>query len=106
MTNEQLAAILAERVMGWHVGPERFQMGNRGWIPRGRFRPTERLQDAFRLVLAAEPTEYNMGGGKDEECWARVRIGESSGKASAPSMPAALCRALAQAIGIEAGTSG
>ena len=47
MTGKQLTATLAERVMGWRVGPDRFQIGNRGWIPRGRFRPTERLQDAF-----------------------------------------------------------
>lgn len=100
MTNEQLAAILAERVMGWHVGPERFQMGNRGWIPRGRFRPTERLQDAFRLLLAAEPTEYKMGGGAGALPWARVQIRGACGEAFAPSMPTAICLAIAQALGI------
>jgi hypothetical protein len=100
MSGEQLTAVLAERVMGWHAGPERFQMGNRGWIPRGRFRPTERMQDAFRLVLAAEPTEYNMGGGVGQLSWARVQIHGAWGEAFGPSMPTAICLAIARALGI------
>ena len=50
MTSEHLTAILAERVMGWTVGPDRFMMGNRGWMPRWRFQPAEKLDDAFRLL--------------------------------------------------------
>jgi hypothetical protein len=36
MTSEQLTAVLAGRVMGWGVGPDRFLMGNRGWMPSWR----------------------------------------------------------------------
>ena len=42
VTNDQLAAILAERVMGWSVGPDRFMMGDRRWQPRWRFQPGKR----------------------------------------------------------------
>jgi hypothetical protein len=101
MTSEQLTAILAVRVMGWRVGPDRFQTGNRGWLARGRFRPTERMQDAFRVLLAAEPSEYTIAGGNGKSSWARVRIDGAFGEASASSMPAAICLAVARAIGIE-----
>jgi hypothetical protein len=32
MTSEHLTAILAERVMGWTIGPDRFMTANRGGI--------------------------------------------------------------------------
>ena len=104
MTAEQLTALLAEHVMQWRVGPTRFQMGNRGWLPRSRFRPTERIQDAFRVLLAAEPSEYTMAGGKGTSSWARVRIDGAFGEASASSLPTAICLAIARCIGIQ-GTS-
>lgn len=64
ITPEQLNAALAHRVFGWRVGPDRFQLPNRGWIPRGRFRPAELMQDAFKPLLAAHPDEYRLIGGK------------------------------------------
>jgi hypothetical protein len=104
MTSERLTSILAERVMGWRVGPDRFQMGNRAWLPRPRFRPTERIQDAFRVLLAAEPSEYTMAGGSGRSSWARLRIDGAFGEASSSSMPTAISLAIARALGIQ-GTS-
>ena len=101
MTSEQLTAILARRVMGWGVGPDRFSMGDRRWLPRGRFRPTERIQDAFRVLQAAEPSEYTVVGGNGKSSWVSLRIDGASGEASAPSMPTAICLAIARAIGIQ-----
>jgi hypothetical protein len=58
------------------------------------------MQDAFRVLLAAEPSEYTMRGGNGKSSWARVRIDGPSGEASASSMPTAVCLAIARAIGI------
>jgi len=53
MTSDVVTARLAERVMGWSVAPDRYLIGNRSWIPRWRFQPLERLEDAFRLLEKA-----------------------------------------------------
>jgi Phage ABA sandwich domain len=103
MTRGQLTATIAQRVMGWTVTPDRFMTGNRGWVPRNRFRPTERIQDAFKLLIAATPAEYDIGGAKGKPFWAKVRIGTVSAEASAPSLPLAICLAIAKALGIEIG---
>ena len=102
-TLEHLTALLAERVMCWKAGPDRFLIGNRCWRSRSSFRPTERVQDAFKLLLTAKATEYSMGGGLGELFWAKVRIGMATGSASAGSLPFAICLAIARALGIEAG---
>jgi hypothetical protein len=101
MTSEHLTAILAKRVMGWQVGPDRFLKGNRSWICRERFQPTKRTQDAHELLMAAHPTEFTLGGGKGKLFWAKVLIGGAHGKAGARNMPLAICLAIARALGIE-----
>jgi hypothetical protein len=103
MTAENLTALLAKRVLKWSVAPDRFLTGNRGWVSRNRFRPTERVQDAFKLLIAAAPAEYDFGGAKGKPSWAKVRIGTVSAEASAPSLPLAICLAIAKALGIEVG---
>ena len=101
MTTEQLTANLAERVMGWTVGPDRFMMGNRIWTPRWRFRPTEILEDAFRLLNAAAPQEYNICGDDKGSINVRVRIGGTAGEARGTSKPLIITYAIARAVGIE-----
>jgi hypothetical protein len=103
MTAENLTAVLAKRVLHWSVAPDRFLTGNRGWIPRNRFRPTERMQDAFKLLIASAPAEYNIRGGKGKASWVEVRIGTLSAEASGPTLPLAICLAIAKALGIEVG---
>ncbi len=100
MTLENLTVLLAQRVMGWTVGPDRFLLGKRSWIRRSAFRPTERLQDAQKLLLAAGAAEYSMGGGKEQPFWARVVIGQKDCTASAQSLPASICLATARALNI------
>ena len=101
MTKEQLTALLALRVMGWCVQPDRFVMGNRGWMPRWRFQPTEKLVDAFRLLEEAAPAEYSIRGGSNGACEVKVRIGKTTGRASGASKPRAITLAVARALGIE-----
>ena len=81
MTDEQLAAMLAERIMGWRVGPDRFMIGGRRWRSQWRFQPAKRLEDAFRLLEHAAPQEYAMGAAASGGFWARVRIAGTAGEA-------------------------
>lgn len=101
MTSENLAALLAERVMGWTVGPDRYLMGKRAWMPRWRFQPTENLEDAFLLLGKATPEEYNMRGDSEGNFRVQVRIGGVSGEAWGASKPLAITWAIARAVGIE-----
>jgi hypothetical protein len=104
MTNDQLMAILAQRVMGWRVCPDRFLTGDRQWLPRHKFQPTKKLDNAFQLLSAAQPVEYRLGGtSRTGPCWARVKLNGSAGEATSRSMPLAICLAVARAVGIEVG---
>lgn len=101
ITGDHLTAILAERVMGWRVGPERFLMGDRRWLPRWRFQPAEHLEDAFRLFEQAGPQEYSMGAGENGTFWVKVRVAGATGEALEPSKPRAITFAIARAFGID-----
>jgi len=101
MTSKNLAALLAERVMGWTVGPDRFMMGNRGWTPRWRFQPAEKLEDAFRLLEEAAPQEFSISGDDKGSIHVRVRIGGTAGEARGTSKPLTITYAVARAVGIE-----
>jgi ABA sandwich protein len=101
MTSERLAAVLAEKVMNWHVGPDRFMMGGRRWLPRWRFQPAGRLEDAFRLLEHAAPQEYAMGAAENGGFWARVRVAGTTGEAQESSQARAITLAVARAIGVE-----
>jgi hypothetical protein len=101
MTVPKLTAILAERIMGWGVGPDRFIMGNRGWMPRWRFQPAEKLEDAFRLLEEAAPQEYSICGDDKGNIHARVRIDGTAGEARGTSKPLTITYAIARAVGIE-----
>jgi hypothetical protein len=101
MTSEKFTAVLAKRVMGWRVGPDRFLMGQRGWIPRWRFQPTESLVDAFRLLEEAAPQEYSMCGDSKGNFRVQVRIGDGTGEADGTSKPRAITVAVARALRLE-----
>src|SRR5271157_3769220 len=101
MTSENLAALLAKRVMGWGVGPDRFLTANRGWMPRWRFQPSEKLADALRLLEKAAPEEYTMRGDSDGNVRVHVQIGDATGEACCASQPYAIACAIARALGIE-----
>lgn len=101
MTSEHLTALLATRIMGWDVGPDRFLMGNRGWMPRWRFRPLEKLEDAFRLLHGATPQEYSICGDGQGNIRVRVRIDDAPGEAQGRSTASVITYAIAHAVGIE-----
>ncbi len=101
MTNECLTDLLAERVMGWSIGPDRFMTGNRGWMPRWRFQPAEKLDDALRLFHEAAPQEYSICGDDKGNIRVQVRIAGTVGEARGKSTPLAITQAIARAIGIE-----
>jgi hypothetical protein len=103
MTSDLLTAVLAKRVMGWTVGPDRFLMGNRRWMPRWRFQPTEKLADALRLLERLAPEEYTMGAAESGGFWARVRAAGDTGEARESSQARAIAFAIARAIGLEPG---
>jgi len=106
MTNEHLNTVLAQKVMGWNLGPDRFMMGDRRWMPRWRFQPTENLMDAFRLLESSTPDEYTMSGGNEVGFLVRVRIGSVIGEARGQSKPRTIAYAVARAVGITVPVTG
>lgn len=100
MSTDQLTAILAERVMGWRVGPDRFLMGNRRWMPRWRYRPLDRLPDAIRLLEAAEPERYTITD-TNGLVSVRVQIAGITGEARDRCKPRAVALAIAKALQIQ-----
>lgn len=101
MTADGLTALLAQQVMGWNVAPGRFLVGKRSWIPRWRFQPLERLEDAFRLLEKTQPEQYSMGAGLDRAFSVQVRIRGRAGEARGDSKPHAITLAIARALGLE-----
>ena len=102
MTNDQLTAILAQRIMGWRVAPDRFLLGNRQWITRARFQPMSRIQDAFRL-LQRSASNLSLRMAADGTFTAVVRIGNRTGSASGHADASTITLAIARAVGIEVG---
>lgn len=124
MTDDQLTGILAERVMGWTVGPDRFSRGNREWMPRWKFQPFEnypafveypgsttlrletardmfvKIEDAFRLLDQAAPQEYSICGDEKGNIHVRVRVDSTAGEARGRSKPSAITYAVGRAVGI------
>jgi hypothetical protein len=101
VTTDMLTSLLAQRVLGWTVAPDRFLMGGRRWLPRWRFKPVEDLTDAFQLLDGAAPDEYSMTGGNRGGFRVRVRIGDATGESCGASKPLAITIAIARALGIE-----
>jgi hypothetical protein len=87
--------------MGWRVGPDRFLTGKRGWLPRWRFQPAQRVEDAYRLLKQAEPQECTIDRAADGPFWVKVRIAGTTGEARESHEARAITFAIARAIGIE-----
>lgn len=101
MSDERLTEELARQVMSWRSAPGRFLMSNRRWIPRWRFQPIKNLSDAFKLLEAAAPQEYTMGGTRHGGFWVRVQMAGAIGTARDRSKPRAITLAVAQALGVD-----
>lgn len=97
MTQERLTTVLAVQLLGWKVGPDRFIKTGRSWIPKWRFRPFDRLEDAFSL-LDRTGGDYTLAVNASGVFTAEVRIGGRVGRASgdpkARTITLAICRAL------------
>lgn len=96
-----LTVALAERIMGWRVGPDRFLVGNRCWLPRWRFQPAERLEDANRLLERAAPQKCSIQRVQDGGYRVRVRVAGRSGEALESLQARAITFAVARALGLE-----
>jgi len=99
-TDEQLTAILAERVMHWRPAPDRYLKPGRSWIPKWRFSPLTNLDDAFQLLERAG-ARYTLASDTGASVSAEVEIGERKGRASGRSVPRVITIALARAVGVE-----
>jgi hypothetical protein len=99
MSPENLTATLAQRILGWRVGPDRFLKGGRQWTPRWKFQPLRRLEHALQLIEKADGT-YSLTK-TASEVTVHVAVGGRTGRASGKSKAATITVALARAIGIE-----
>jgi len=100
MTSDQLTAELVELVLGWRAAPDRFIKPGRSWIPRSRFKPLVRLEDAF-LLLDRAGGRFVLSVGEDGAFNAEVRVGERIGKATGEPKARAITVAISRALGIE-----
>ena len=104
MTGEQLTALLAQRVMGWGIAPGRFLTGNRQWMPRWRFDPLKKVEDALRLLETAAPDRYEIRQERPGVFAVAVLIGRQVGEARGDDKARTISMAVARAVGIEVGT--
>lgn len=97
MTNDQLTAVLVERILGWKACPDRFIKPGRTWLPKWRFNPFDRLDDAF-LLLDKTSGSYALtvdpGGIFTVEVLIGNRIGRATGDPKARAITPAIARAL------------
>jgi hypothetical protein len=100
VTTKELTILLAEKVMGWRVAPDRFLMDGRRWLATWRFQPTKNIADAFQLLERADVNEYILRVDRKGLCRAKVRTSSASGEATSSSLPLAICVAVARAYGI------
>lgn len=99
MTNDRLTDLLAVKVLGWKVCPDRFIQSGRRWIPKWRFAPLMRMDDAF-LLLEKSGGTYLLSLDAISIFTAEVRIGERIGKASGEPKAHVITLALSKALGI------
>lgn len=99
MNDSMLIDELAQRVLGWGVGPDRYLTGNRSWIPKWRFNPLEHLEDAFKLLDNSKSTRYaiSQSGGIFE---VEVEQGGNVGKARGIVKTRTITLAVARSLGL------
>jgi len=103
MTDNVLINQLAQQVLHWRVGPDRFILANRSWLPKWRFNPLERLEDAFLLLDHDKSVRYVISQ-KDGKCQVEVEHNGEIGRACCDSKARAIVLALARSLGVLAPT--
>jgi len=98
MSDQFLTDELA-RLMGWTPRRDRYVKPDRRWIPKWRFSPFTNVEDAFEL-LDKVADRFTLTGGSGASVTVEVRLGNSSGCASADSAPRAIATAVARALGL------
>ena len=98
MTDQRLTEILASRVMGWKPVADRFLKSGREWIPKWRFAPLNRLEDAFHVVDRA--ADRYILTNDSQVFTAEVHVGARIGRASGKSRARTITLAVAQALGL------
>ena len=99
MSTERVTTLLAERVFGWKAGPDRYIKSGRSWIPKWRFEPFARLEDAF-LLLDRAGGSYLLALRSDGVFAVEVQIGNRIGKACGEPKARAITLAISRALGI------
>jgi len=97
---QQLTEALARMALGWKTAPNRYLMRDRGWLPMWRFKPTERIADAFQLLETDAVLDYVLRVDRHGVCWVKVRTTATSAEASGTSLPLTICVAIARVYGI------
>ena len=97
MDDDRLTEKLAANVFGWKLAPDRFIKSGRSWIPRWRFSPLERLEDAFGL-LERVATSYRLEVCDGGVFTVEVRVGSKIGKASGEPKARTITLAVAAAL--------
>jgi hypothetical protein len=101
MSDDTMTDELALRILGWKAGPDRFLKSGRSWMPKWRFKPFIRLEDAF-LLLDRAGGSYALSVGADGVFNAEFRLDERIGKASGEPKARAITIAICHALGIGA----
>jgi len=92
---------LAQQILHWRAGPDRFVTGNRSWLPKWRFNPLHRLDDAFLLLDQIKAVRYTISR-TDGNFRVEVEHEGRIGRAAGDSKPRAITLALARCLGLEA----
>src|SRR4051794_1860153 len=100
MSQEHLTGVLAERVMGWTVAPDRFLTGDRHWISRWRFQPFDDIKDAF-LLLKAAGASLVLTVATDGAVTSKVRVGDRAACAVSASTASSIAGAISLTLGLE-----
>ena len=100
MNDNMLIDQLAQQVLHWRVGPDRFITENRSWLPKWRFNHLQRLEDAFMLLDHSKSARYviSQTSGKFQ---VEVERDGKIGRAADDSKPRAITLALARSLGLE-----
>jgi hypothetical protein len=101
MTDPAHTDWLARQVLHWRVGPDRFLIGARSWIPKWRFCPTRKIEDAVRLLHAADPRCYTVKF-RNGLFRVQVELKHGVGRASGDSLPRTIVLAIERALPQEA----
>jgi hypothetical protein len=99
--DHSLTLRLAQAVMGWRLAPGRFLKPDRGWLPKWRFQPAIRLDDAFQLLEQSAPDDFEMKPGNRGSFRVQVRLGGKIGMAEDVSKPRAITYAVARALNLD-----